>query len=243
MLSFFLTGTVRKKCLVSTLPPRFPLCADLTPSLTLTGTEKSACHSLCCSHSSSCLTTATQMFAPNLKGDHGTVLLGLLVEAENEYFNLNHSQVQLLIWTPRDKRTNLGWLLVLDFLVCKQSLGCVSVVPQHSGSGWRISLLLMQSECVALEASLFPFVPLFFQVTEPAVTRFFDVEREAALLTLLWASEVEIPKGGFIKIKQIYNLRSCKAWFKNQLQTESHGLWEWQLYFIMCVKNLKDQSL
>lgn len=29
--------------------------------------------------SSACLTTATQMFAPKLKGDHGTVLLGLLV--------------------------------------------------------------------------------------------------------------------------------------------------------------------
>lgn len=30
---------------------------------------------------------------------------------------------------------------------------------------------------------------------------------------------------------------------KPAVQTESHGLWGWPLYFIMCVKNLKDQSL
>lgn len=30
---------------------------------------------------------------------------------------------------------------------------------------------------------------------------------------------------------------------KPAVQTESHGLWGWQLYLIMCVKNLKDQSL
>ncbi|KAM7322517.1 hypothetical protein ACRRTK_018022 [Alexandromys fortis] len=56
-----------------------PIVCGVDTMLTLTGTGKSACHSLCCSHSSACLTTATQMLAPKLKGDHGTVLLGLLI--------------------------------------------------------------------------------------------------------------------------------------------------------------------
>lgn len=185
VLPFFLTGTVKKKSLVNTLPPHVPLCAGLTPPLTLTGPGKSAYHSLCCSHASVCLTTATQMFAPNLKGYHGTVLLGLLVEAENEYFNLNHSQVHVLIWTLGYKRTNLGWLSVFGFLVCKRSPGYASVALSTRVLGEEFP-------CYSCSLDVWHWEPpfcLFFHCYFKSLSRlwFFDVEREAALHPLPWS--------------------------------------------------------
>lgn len=70
---------------------------------------------------------------------------------------------------------------MLGFLVCKQSLGFVSVVPSTQVLGEEFSLLLMRSECVTLEATPFLFVPLLFQVTETIVTQLFDAHSAVGL--------------------------------------------------------------
>lgn len=132
------------------------------------------------------------------------------LETENEYFNLNHSQVQVLIWTPRYKRTNFGWLLVLGFLVCKQSLGFVSVVPSTQVLGEEFP-------CCSCGLNVWHWKPPPFLLFHCYFKSLGQLWLSSLMLTVLLDSEVEIPKGGFIKIKQIYNLRICKAWLRNQL--------------------------